>query len=45
VQLELQAREHINIGARSLTVSYEHSSGDVEQRGTGFDSPGVTSNL
>jgi hypothetical protein len=45
VQLKLQAREHINIGAPSLTVCYEHCSGDVEQRGAGFDSPCVTSNL
>ncbi len=46
VQLELQAREHIDIGTRCLTVRYKHTnSRDVEQCRASVDSPCVTSNL
>jgi hypothetical protein len=46
MQLKLEAREHIDIGARCVAVCYEHTnSGDVEQRGASFDCPCVTSDL
>jgi hypothetical protein len=46
MQLGLEAREHIDIGTRCVTVYDKHTnSRDVEQCGDSFDSPGVTSSL
>jgi hypothetical protein len=46
MQLEFQAREHIDIATRCVTVCYEHAnSGDAEQCGASFDCPYVSSNL
>jgi hypothetical protein len=45
MQLGLEAREHIDIGTRGVTVYKHTDSRDVEQCGDSFDSPDVTSSL